>query len=207
MYQSDIVRNEIKESFEGTENEFLASLGLNLWVYNAREDDLQRAEELTVRTHQLNSTGYTYSFDELKSFINSTDYILLVSDLTDKYGYYGKIGLTLIHCSEDEMRIKLLLTSCRVMNRGVGTALLTLIIMMARKQNKKLTAEFVPTDRNRIMAVTNSIMGFQEIGQDGDTKILQYNPKREPILPDYMNILTDFGFESKVTLQEDMAKV
>ena len=31
------------------------------------EGDLERAEELTVRTHQLNTTGYTYSFEELDS--------------------------------------------------------------------------------------------------------------------------------------------
>lgn len=36
-----------------------------------QDDDLQRAEELTVRTHQLNTTGYTYSYEELDAMIHS----------------------------------------------------------------------------------------------------------------------------------------
>ena len=64
-------------------------------VQKAEEEDLCRAEELTIRTHQLNSTGYTYSYDELKDFCTNDAYDLLVVDLNDKYGYYGKIGLVL----------------------------------------------------------------------------------------------------------------
>jgi predicted enzyme involved in methoxymalonyl-ACP biosynthesis len=36
-----------------------------------KEEDLKRAEELTVRTNQLNTTGYTYSYEELDAFRQS----------------------------------------------------------------------------------------------------------------------------------------
>ena len=39
--------------------------------------------------------------------------------------------------------------------------LLGLLINQALDSGKELEAEFVPTDRNRIMAVTYSLMGFQ----------------------------------------------
>lgn len=68
LYRNDIIRNRIEEKFTGSNEEFLSSLGLKLTVAAVREDDLKRAEELTVRTHQLNATGYTYSYEELDQF-------------------------------------------------------------------------------------------------------------------------------------------
>jgi predicted enzyme involved in methoxymalonyl-ACP biosynthesis len=56
MYISDIARNEVEERYEGPKESFLASLGMVLEIFPAQEEDLQRAEELTVRTHQLNAT-------------------------------------------------------------------------------------------------------------------------------------------------------
>ena len=61
MYQSDILRNQQEESYQGTKDEFLETLNMRLTISMARENDLMRASELTVRTHQLNSTGYTLS--------------------------------------------------------------------------------------------------------------------------------------------------
>lgn len=62
MYQADIARNRAEESFSGAAEEFLATLGMAFTIAPCREEELKRAEELTVRTHQLNTTGYTYSY-------------------------------------------------------------------------------------------------------------------------------------------------
>ena len=62
----------------------------------AAREDLQRAEELTVRTNQLNTTGYTYSYEELDALRQSPRHQLLVSSLEDRHGTYGKIGLALV---------------------------------------------------------------------------------------------------------------
>ena len=66
MYVGDIKRNTVEREYQGPKEEFLATLGLEFTLARATERDLQRAEELTLRTHQLNTTGYTYSYDELK---------------------------------------------------------------------------------------------------------------------------------------------
>ena len=88
---------------------------------------------MTVRTHQLNSTGYIYSYDELKNCIEDDKYEVLVTKLDDKYGTYGTIGLALIEKSEKEWEVKLLLMSCRVMSRGVGNILLNHICTLGKK--------------------------------------------------------------------------
>ena len=79
MYRAEIERQRVQE-VEPPET-FLASLGMVLTISEAREGDLERIDELTVRTHQLNSTGYTYSFEELDSFRLSPDHKLLVAGL------------------------------------------------------------------------------------------------------------------------------
>ena len=187
MYMADISRNNDREEFEGTDEEFLKSLGMKLSIAPVTEHDLQRAYELTVRTHQLNSTGYTYSYDELREFISSKEYIFLIAQLTDKYGDYGKIGLILVK-NTDVMTIKLLLMSCRVMSRGVGSAILIYLQKLSRKLNKRLFAEFLATDRNRVMYITYKFMGFDDTDED---TLLEYTSEEERDYPPYFEIKED----------------
>jgi len=164
MYISDVKRND-EETVVGNNKQFLEGLDLNFIISLATVNDLQRVEELTVRTNQLNATGYTYSYEELEAFLTSPNHKLFVAELTDKYGSYGKIGVALLECVEDTWTVKLLLMSCRVMSRGVGTVLLYYMMNLAKENSKKLNAEFMPTDRNRLMNVTYKFAGFREIGK------------------------------------------
>ncbi len=56
MYLEDIKRNKDEIEFKGTKDKFLASLEMEFVISEAKPDDLERAEERTVRTNQLNST-------------------------------------------------------------------------------------------------------------------------------------------------------
>src|SRR5262249_54863982 len=56
MYRGEMDRREAEASFAGPKQEFLSELGMVFRVGPVRERDLERAEELTVRTNQLNST-------------------------------------------------------------------------------------------------------------------------------------------------------
>lgn len=190
MYQNDIVRNAAEKEFVGTKEKFLASLNMKFKIYHAKEDDLKRAEELTIRTHQLNSTGYIYSYNDLKDCINNSEYELLVTTLEDKYGTYGTIGLALIHKVNKEWSIDLLLMSCRVMSRGVGNILLNYICNQARKENAIVNARFVPTNRNRIMYITYKFNGFTELSEKkkDNVVILQANMNYERKIPGYVDL-------------------
>ncbi|WP_375501143.1 HAD-IIIC family phosphatase [uncultured Nostoc sp.] len=175
MYLSDIKRNQVEEEFVGSKEDFLATLKMHFTISSAKEEDLQRAEELTVRTNQLNTTGYTYSYEELNHFRQSDKHKLLIASLDDKYGSYGKIGLALVECQDTIWTIKLLLMSCRVMSRGVGTIMLNHIISMANNQNVKLCAEFVSNDRNRMMYITYKFAGFKELNNQNGLMIFDDN--------------------------------
>ncbi|MEO1374369.1 MAG: HAD-IIIC family phosphatase [Cyanobacteria bacterium J06635_10] len=187
MYISDIERQNAEKEFVGTADEFLATLNMNFTISGAKEEDLQRAEELTVRTNQLNTTGYTYSYDELNDFRQSENHKLLVASLEDKYGSYGKIGLALIECQPKSWTIKLLLMSCRVMSRGVGTIMMNHIMSLAQSNNVRLLAEFVPNNRNRMMYISYKFAGFKEVENNGDSVIFENDLTRIQAAPSYVN--------------------
>ncbi|AFZ17609.1 HAD-IIIC family phosphatase [Allocoleopsis franciscana] len=188
MYLSDIKRQKVESEFVGPQEEFLATLNMHFTISSAQEEDLQRAEELTVRTNQLNTTGYTYSYDELNQFRQSNQHKLLIASLEDKYGSYGKIGLALVECQESLWTIKLLLMSCRVMSRGVGTVMLNYIIKLAKENKVRLCAEFVSNNRNRMMYISYKFAGFKEIEKRGELVVMENELTRIQLWPEYMKV-------------------
>lgn len=194
MYVSEQARKQVEAEFVGPKEEFLASLDMKLSIGSAREEDLMRAEELTVRTNQLNTTGRTYSYDELNEYRLSDRYKLLIAGLDDRFGSYGKIGLALIECSEEVWTIKLLLMSCRIMTRGIGAVMINFIRSLAKSKNVRLIAEFIQTDRNRLMFVTYRLMGFREIQRSDDLLLLEDEMAEIPDCPPYIEMcFTDEG--------------
>ncbi len=188
MYQSDIRRSEIEQSFAGPKEDFLTTLGMVFTIAPAATDDLQRAEELTVRTNQLNTTGYTYSFAELDAFRTSDRHRLLIASLEDRYGTYGKIGLVLLQCDKKAWTIKLLLMSCRVASRGVGAVLINHLRERAHRAGVRLLAELIPNDRNRMMLVAYRFARFAEIGVEQGVTILEGDLTDIPPHPEYIDV-------------------
>jgi len=173
MYLDEIERNRAEEQFNGPQEEFLATLGMEFTISAAGEGDLQRAEELTVRTNQLNTTGYTFSYEELDHLRKSDSHKVLIASLKDKFGTYGKIGLAVIECQRGVWILKLLLMSCRVVSRGVGSIMLNHIMRAAKAANVSLQAEFIANGRNRLMYATYKFANFREVARDGEKIILQ----------------------------------
>jgi len=197
MYRSDLNRKQAERGFVGPQDEFLATLEMVLTIAPAEEEDLQRAEELTMRTNQLNTTGYTYSYDELDQFRRSDQHRLWVAGLDDKYGAYGKIGLALVECREEVWVIKLLLMSCRVMSRGVGSVLMNHIMRQAKEAGVRLVAEFKSNNRNRMMYVSYKFAGFREVEQQEDWVLFEHDLQQIPTDPQYVVLLTEREVEKE----------
>lgn len=188
MYMADIERNRAEQEFVGPTDEFLATLAMRFVIGPCGEDDLQRAEELTVRTNQLNTTGYTYSYDELNELRRSPDHLLLVASLEDRYGTYGKIGLALVEKGSDAWTLKLLLMSCRVMSRGVGTIMMNHIMMLAREAGVGFRAEFRHNGRNRMMYVTYKFGGFREVEENDGLILMEHDLEGIQPFPEYVDV-------------------
>ncbi|MBL0388670.1 HAD-IIIC family phosphatase [Tumebacillus sp. ITR2] len=188
MYLEDMQRNADEESYEGPKEEFLATLDMKFVISEAQEVDLQRAEELTLRTNQLNSTGITYDYDELDALRTDENHQLLVCELTDKYGSYGKIGLALVEIKPDAHHLKLLLMSCRVLSRSVGSVFLTYLMQSAKEAGKKFRADFRQTERNRMMFVTYRFAGFREVSNEAGMTLLEHDLAVISPYPGYIDL-------------------
>lgn len=188
MYRQDQQRGVAENEFAGTNEEFLASLDMKLTIAPAREADLQRAEELTIRTHQLNSTGRFYSYDQLNELRHDDRHQVLVASLEDRFGPSGRIGLSLVESIDDTWVIKLILMSCRVVSRGIGRVMLQHIQQAAHKAGVQLLAEFVPTPQNRMMYVTLKFSGFHEVGLSNGAKLLEFDFGKLAPLPNYLTV-------------------
>lgn len=192
MYQTEEKRSQEETKFSNNV-EFLRSLNLNLNIKTATEEDLARIHELTIRTNQLNATGYTYSREELTDLLYSPKHKIYIAELEDKFGQYGKIGVTLLEYDENVLIVKLLLISCRVMSRGIGNTLLSFIINCGISDNKKVRAEFLPNSRNNLMYVTYKFANFKEIDKLGETGVLMeyVGPATPREYAEYLNLTID----------------
>jgi FkbH-like protein len=189
LYMADIQRNQAEETFNGPSEEFLRDLRMRFTLAPCSEADLQRAEELTQRTNQLNTTGYTYDYAELNAFRHSPGHLLLVAGLEDRFGTYGKIGLALVEkTSAEYWTLKLLLMSCRVMSRGVGTIMMSHVMQQAKDAGAKLRAEFKPNGRNRMMEVTYRFGGFRQVEKHGDLVIYEHDLGTIQPFPEYVHV-------------------
>lgn len=189
MYRAALDRDRAEQDSHGGTEAFLATLGMEFTISRATVEDLQRAEELTVRTNQLNSTGVMYSYEELEQLLDSPEHVLLMASLKDRFGDYGKIGLALAERGDEAWTLKLLLMSCRVMSRGVGTVLLNHVRGLAHAEGAALRADFVPTDRNRIMYVTYRFAGFNELGEPREgVQTMVDAPGEVPAPPAYLTV-------------------
>jgi len=74
----------------------------------------------------------------------------------------------------------------------IGSVMLNYIINLARKNNVKLKARFVETDRNRIMYMTYKFAGFKEILRSEENIILEADMSNERVIPDYYEIECEY---------------
>jgi len=198
MYLDDIARRKEEEVFVGPKETFLRQLNMVFEISEAQEADLMRAEELTYRTNQLNATGEKYTVESLDAMRRDGRYKILVCELKDKYGSYGKIGLALVERMPEVWNLKLILFSCRVLSAGVGGVLLTYLRNAARDRRVRLSADFRDTGHNRMMRVTYMVSGFTEKsqGDDGFT-ILENNLTDVPPLPDFLDIRVNVNWSTR----------
>lgn len=188
MYLASMARDDAEQAYVGTSEDFLATLGMRMSISAAGPDDLRRAEELTIRTNQLNSTGRTFGFAELDALRASPGHLVLLASLEDRFGSYGKIGLALVQKSESIWTLRLLLMSCRVVSRGVGTVLLNHVMRLAREAGVRLQAEFVPTGRNRLMYLTYKMAGFRDVDHATEETVLESAVDHIQPPPSYLTV-------------------
>ena len=81
--------------------------------------------------------------EQLAALSVAPSHLLLVAELEDRYGTSGTIGLALVERRPDVWLVNLLITSCRVISRGIGGIMISYILQSAHRGGLKVRAEFV----------------------------------------------------------------
>ena len=163
MYVQDQEREAARRAFSGTAEAFLATLDLSVAFRPATAGDLDRVEELLARTHQFNSTGRIYTRHELEHHCASTDRLVLLASLSDRFGSYGTVAVAIATCAADIWTIDVVLVSCRVISRGTGDLFLSHLLHLAAAAGVRLRARLIPTERNQPVQLALASAGFTRI--------------------------------------------
>ena len=169
-YKAQSQRAELASN-AGSRDEFLASLGIVCTFLSALDAPLARSVQLLAKTNQFNLTTRRRSALEIEEFAASPGGQAVVIRVRDRFGDAGVVGLALARTKGDSCFIDSLLLSCRVIGRGIETALLAHLAGNAiRAGAKRLIGEFIATKKNAPCAEFYPDHGFVKDTSPKDTQ-------------------------------------
>jgi FkbH-like protein len=131
--------------------EFLASLGMIATIGPVDAATLPRVAQLLAKTNQFNLTTRRHTAAETQEMMQSGAVALWLR-LADRFGDHGLVGVAIAKPSEGQWVIDAFLLSCRVIGRGVETALLAeLATTVRRRGGATLIGEYLPTAKNALV--------------------------------------------------------
>jgi FkbH-like protein len=130
-------------------DEFYRSLGQEVRIERLARESAERAAQLTQKTNQFNLTTRRYTVPELLRLEASGEAEVFTARVLDSFGDSGLTGLAILRPSPSAVEIDTFLLSCRVLGRGVETALLSFVHGRAQALGaRELRGRFLPTKKN-----------------------------------------------------------
>lgn len=168
MYRQQAERRQV-ESRAGSLEEYLTSLDVQVEMRPVGAADIARAAQLTQKTNQFNVTTRRYSEQQIEAMVHDPSWRAFVASATDRFGDHGTIGLALVRTTPGEWEIDTLLMSCRVIGRGVESAMLVALVDAARRAGaESIAGEFAPTPKNAPARQIFGDHGFTAEGGSAD---------------------------------------
>ena len=162
QYQAEAERVSSVAKFANID-EYLASLEMMSDVKEVDSFSLPRVAQLTQRSNQFNLRTQRYTDEDLKSMIESKEYIAISYTLVDKYGDNGLISAVVLKKEKDFMFVDTWIMSCRVLKRTMEPFVLNTIVEEAKKLGySKLIGEYLPTAKNGMVKDHYKNFGFEE---------------------------------------------
>ncbi|MBQ8922978.1 MAG: HAD family hydrolase [Oscillospiraceae bacterium] len=171
QYQAEASRAAAQASFTSYED-YLVSLDMQGEILPFDSFHYPRIAQLTQRSNQFNLRTVRYSEADIAAIANDPEYFTRYMTLSDKFGEHGLISVVICKKqSEDTLFIDTWLMSCRVLRRGVEGCLFDAIVQMTLDSGfRYLTAEYLPTAKNKMVAHFYDEIGMQPTG-DGTYRL------------------------------------
>jgi FkbH-like protein len=171
LYAEQRLRQEARTQLEqsGSLEDYLTDLAITVDIEEANDVSLPRIAQLTSKTNQFNLTTRRYTVAEI-SHKQSLGARVLSARVRDRFGDNGLTAVAIVESDGTSVwSIDTLLLSCRVMGRGVETALLSFIVDMARRSGvRQLRGTYLPTAKNSVVRSVYADHGFTLIEETVD---------------------------------------
>jgi len=169
-YRQRAVIEQARRGDGGVEN-FLAGLQMRLSLAPLGPGNMARAAQLCQKTNQFNTTTHRYDGAQLKAVVEEGGAVIVVG-LADKLTPPENIGLLVLKPHPERPGFGLVddyLLSCRVLGRGLETAVLAWGLRYAQRRHwKGLAGRIVETERNTPVRGVFGEAGFVQDASTGE---------------------------------------
>ncbi len=137
-------------SESATLGDYLVDLDLHVRIERADGFAIPRIAQLIGKTNQFNLTTRRHSEPAVRAFAASDTAVVYSVRVSDRFGDHGLVGAAIVVKKDaSTWEIDTLLLSCRVLGRGVETALLSVIAADARAEGAQtLRGVYLRTAKN-----------------------------------------------------------
>ncbi|MGA2399065.1 MAG: HAD-IIIC family phosphatase [Steroidobacteraceae bacterium] len=148
-----------------TSEEFARALELSVDFFDVQAEHVTRVTQLINKTNQFNLTTRRRTAGEVSNLCETAGVKIFAWRVADRFGDYGLVGVVILQRAGDSIDIDTFLMSCRVLGRGVEDAVFAAIADYAALQNAtKLRGQYVPTNKNSLVADLYRDHGFRPVG-------------------------------------------
>ena len=164
-YRAQAQRSQL-ESETASRDDFLHSLGMVAKVVDARDAPLERTVQLLHKTNQFNLTTRRYSAAEVQRIAEEMHGQAIAIRSRDRFGDSGVVGVALCRREADTCHIDSFLLSCRVIGRGLETALLAHLARRAYDDGAiEIMGEYIPSKKNGVCSNFYPDNGFEVMSE------------------------------------------
>ena len=192
MYQTEVKRKSIEESFEGTNLDFLRNCYLEVKIKPIDDEYFDRSYELVQRTNQLNLSGIKYSESDFRDLCFNSGRDCYVATCSDKYGDYGQVGFFCIDVNKDTVFVKEYAMSCRVASKWIEPELMKWLLEKYAKDN--LVFDGVDSKKNGLLIRTLQSFGLENKANEPNELYLEIERSKMT----WVSVVTIIDSDNKV---------
>lgn len=192
MYEQNRERIHSQQLFH-TMQEYLASLETAITVSEANNFNISRISQLTQKTNQFNMTTKRYQVSDIKSMLEAGDHKVYCCSVSDRFGDNGITGCCIVRLKGSTATIDTFLLSCRVLGRNVEYAFLAVVVKLLKDRNiKTISAEYLPTQKNRVNSSFYSKAGFSTVAAENGRTVFELKEDAMPVEVDYISCKIEY---------------
>ena len=171
LYAQRRERQEWESRTSGSLDEYLSELGIVVEMAPADAFAIPRIAQLIGKTNQFNLTTRRHNEASVRAFADSPASGVYSIRVRDRFGDSGLTGVAIVRKQPDVWEVDTLLLSCRVLGRGVETAMLSVLVDAAKASGANtLRGDFIRTAKNAPAADFYPRHGFARVEERGETQ-------------------------------------